>query len=146
MNEVDIRFAIVSLPRSGSTSLAEMLNCHRDIRCLIEPFHPKRYDGMFRRSVVGEASLDATLDQIFSRCNGIKHVWESNGWPFMERPGLNFHMSLKPNLHVIFIVRRNLLQRVVSNLISRQTQYWIGTKERFLERLDQVALAPVDHL
>jgi sulfotransferase family protein len=134
------RFVVLSLPRSGSTTLARLLNCHKDIRCLIEPFHPKRYAGKFYNAAADERSLDSVLNAIWSKCNGIKHVWESSGWPFEDRPELNDRIVLGPNRRLIFMIRRNLLRRIVSNFISRQTKFWIGTKEEFHERLQSVQL------
>jgi hypothetical protein len=141
---VGSRFVIFSLPRSGSTTLARLLNAHKDIRCLVEPFHPKRYGGKLNALSTNELSLDSVLETIWSRWNGIKHVWESNGWPFRERPKLNGHIALGANRSIVFIIRRNLLRRAVSNYISRQTQYWIGTRAEFVKHLDRAELGELD--
>lgn len=137
-------FAIISLPRSGSTSLASLLDCHRDARCLIEPFHPKRYRGVYRSGISCAASLTSTISQIFSAWTGFKHVWESTGWPFQEQPSLNDHIALYPGISVIIIVRKNWLRRFVSNFICRHTQYWIGNRREFHNRLNRVHFKPLD--
>jgi hypothetical protein len=139
----DRRFVIASLPRSGSTTLARALNCHPGIRCLIEPFHPRRYQGTFRRMAM-EGDVTDALERIWTRWNGIKHVWESSGWPFLGRPELNDRLLSESGLKVVFLVRRNWLRRLVSNLICRQTQFWIGTREEFCSRLEYVRLRPLD--
>jgi hypothetical protein len=136
-------FIVSSLPRSGSTTLARLLNSHKDLRCLIEPFHPHRYQGRFHQLAEGR-SLNAALDLIWSRWTGIKHVWESNGWPFLYSPELNDQMALGPSRKIIVVIRRNLLRRVVSNVISRQTRYWIGTRAEFVRRLEQTQLKELD--
>ena len=137
------RFIILSLPRCGSTSLANLLNCHDDIRCLIEPFHPKRYGGRFFE-LAARRSPGATLNLIWTQWNGVKHVWESNGWPFMESPHFNDEILLGQDLKVILVIRRNLLRRIVSNHISRQTNFWIGTRSEFCARLQSSQLSPLN--
>lgn len=136
------KFVIISLPRSGSTNLARVLNCHEQIRCLIEPFHPARYNGRFHAFALRE-SVESALDAIWTRWNGIKHVLESNGWPFPAQPRLNDEVVSGPKGRVIVLIRRNLLKRLVSSYMSRQTNYWIGPKEEFYARLDQVRLRPL---
>jgi hypothetical protein len=138
----DSDFLILSLPRSGSTSLARLLNCHQRVRCLVEPFHPRRYGGRFY-NLAREASMEAALRLIWTRWNGVKHVWEASGWPFIDRPTLNDKLVVVSQ-KVIFLMRRNLLRRFVSNYICQHTQYWIGVKEEFYTRLNQIQLGPLD--
>jgi hypothetical protein len=137
------RFALISLPRCGSTSLALLLNKHPDLACLIEPFHPDRYDGVFHRQAM-QVSLRDSLHRIWTRWNGIKHVFEPSGWPFFGRPELNAEVASQPGQRIVVIVRRNLLRRLVSDLICRQTRYWIGTREEFCARLESTQLLPFD--
>lgn len=139
----DRRFLILSLPRCGSTSLVRLLNCHERIHCLIEPFHPKRYGGRFYALARDEGSLDGALKILWTKWNGVKHVWESSGWPFIDRPTLNDKIALASK-KIIFLMRRNLLRRFVSNYICRYTQYWIGAKDEFHARLNQIQLSPLD--
>jgi hypothetical protein len=136
-------FALISLPRCGSTSLALLLNQHPRLSCLIEPFHPERYDGVFHRQAL-RVSPRESLRRIWTRWNGIKHVFEPNGWPFLGRPELNSEVAVQQGQRVVVIRRRNLLRRLVSDLICRQTRYWIGTREEFCARLEQTRLLPLD--
>jgi len=133
---VGMRFIIDGLPRTGSTSLARMLSCHRSISCMIEPFHPSRYGGQYRQHVRDSISLQQTLDLIWLRWVGIKHVWEApTNWPFESEPILNEEL-IRCAPAVISIERRNLLQRYISSLLSRRLRFWIGTKAEFLRRLE----------
>jgi len=138
------RFIVLSLPRCGSTTLTRLLNSHKNIRCLIEPFHPRRYGGKFNAFAVDQFSLDSALEIVWTRWNGIKHVWESSGWPFLERPELNDRVVLGADRNVVFIMRRNLLRRAISHHISRQTRYWMGSKAGFLRHLDDVKFRELD--
>ncbi len=136
-------FVIDGLTRTGSTTLAGLLNCHPDIRCLVEPFHPRRYGGSFNRMAIAEGSAQPALNMIWCRWTGIKHVWESNGWPFTANPGLNDEVVLSGS-DVIFLRRRNLLRRWISSFISRQLSFWIGTRDEFHARLDEIQLGEID--
>ena len=140
----DRNFVIASLPRCGSTTLARILSCHSEIRCLVEPFHPKRYGGRFHSAVSNEETLESVLRVLWSKWTGIKHVWEANGWPFPQQPQLNESIVNGQNRKAIVLVRRNLLRRFVSNYISRQTRFWIGSKSDFLKNLKSVDLPPID--
>lgn len=135
---------ILSLPRSGSTTLARLLNTHSDVKCLIEPFHPMRYGGTFHRTARLN-SMHSALLTIWNRWNGIKHVSEADGWPFHDRPELNDQMISGPVRRFVLLVRRNHLRRVVSNILSRRLQFWIGSRAEFLTRLEHArmpALSP----
>jgi hypothetical protein len=129
------KFVIDSLPRTGSTSLASILWCHPDIRCLIEPFHPHRYRGLFHRMALERHSVNPVLSLIWRRWTGIKHVWEANGWPFADCPELNDEIVIGPDTKVLFLRRRNLLRRVISGLVSRNLKFWMGTRQEFHQRL-----------
>ena len=137
------RFVISSLPRCGSTSLAELLSAHKNIKCLVEPFHPKRYRGRYHELARNERALDSTLRLIWNNWNGIKHVWQPNGWPFLDRAHLNDSILLNSD-RVILLTRQNLLRRFISNYISQNTDYWIGTRSEFQVRLDRTRMPRLD--
>jgi hypothetical protein len=134
-------FVIDSLPRTGSTTLARLLNTHPDIRCLVEPFHPLRYDGQFHKMALQAQSVEPALNLIWHRWSGIKHVWQasSKGAPFPRNPDLNDGIVLGAG-RVVFLQRRNLLRRYVSARISQQLCFWIGTRQEYLARLENIQL------
>jgi hypothetical protein len=117
-------FLVFSQLRCGSTTLRRLLNCHPQLRCLEEPFNPFNYGGQYLKRVSDLTSLDEVLSEIWRSYNGIKHTWCSDGWPFTDRPSFNTVLLLKPGQKVVYLRRRNLLQRVVSEHISRQAQVW----------------------
>jgi hypothetical protein len=139
----DTRFVVLSMPRSGSTTLARLLNCHARIRCLHEPFHPHRFGGRFHAFAV-HRSVHETLAVIWEKWNAIKHVWDLEGFPFAERAELNDQIVTAATCKVVLVVRRNILRRIVSNHLSRQTHTWIGPRETFISRLATTAVAPLD--
>jgi len=116
------RFVLYSLARCGSTTFNDLLNCHEDIRSISEPFEPQRYGGQYYQTVTDAASLDKTLDIIWQSYDGIKHVWHPNGAPFVGRPDLNKRLISSPVVSVLFLTRRNILQRLLSNQIQRQSR------------------------
>jgi len=133
-------FVIDGPTRTGSTTLAKLLNCHPDINCVIEPFHNRRAGAQFNRLAVESGSIRPALSLIWQRWNGLKHVWESGSdWPFIGRPDLNDAVLSGADL-LIFLRRRNLLRRYVSSVISKRMGFWVGTREEFIMRLDEVHL------
>ena len=123
-------FAIVSLPRCGSTALFRALSLGSMVRIEYEPD--------FGDSWSDRARLEEACSALFSRASGIKHVWDPNGWPFTNKS----HQSTLETLarseewievnasvlectrKVVFLRRRNQLARVVSDLLGQQTDLW----------------------
>jgi len=120
------RLLIFSLPRTGSSSLLKILNCHPRIVCGFEPLNPStRLGRKFRFAIRDEAALERALAEVWKLYNGIKHVWNCNGLPF-EHDGarLNHHLLEVAGARVLFLRRRNILRRIVSGEISRQSGQW----------------------
>ncbi len=117
-------FILFCLARTGSTSIAKALNMHPAIRCVIEPFNERNFEGRYAAAVTDERSLFVTVAALRSRFNGIKHVWHPSGWPFGNGTHLNRCLATMEDQKVIFLTRRNVLRRLVSSLISEQLQVW----------------------
>jgi hypothetical protein len=79
--------------------------------------------------------MATALNDIFWHWNGLKHVYEHSGWPFVGDIGLNVDVLTARSCRVVMIIRQNALRRLISNIICRQTGYWIGSKHEFLRRL-----------
>jgi hypothetical protein len=114
---------IFALPRTGSTSLMRMLNCHPALHICNEPFNrdTKSIEGL--GPVDSADALDAALERVWMEHNGIKHVWQSSGWPFTTGR-LNRRLLLRSAGRVVSLTRRNLLQQAVSNELARQTHFY----------------------
>jgi len=112
----------------------------------MEPFHPSRYWGGYHDLARNGLALDCALNLIWQNWEGIKHVWEPNGFPFLGRPELNDRLISSAERSVILIRRRNLLRRFVSNHIARCTGYWMGTKAEFQSRLKSVQVPSLDSM
>lgn len=135
---------IYSLPRCGSTRLLRLLNRHLGgERIVDEPFNPvhrARYVGELPRTV---AELSIALERLGSRYWGFKQVWKPDGWPF-EQPELNQALLADAQLQVVLLIRRNLLQRRVSEQISEQLQLWHPLNADEQRRFETHAYQPLD--
>lgn len=139
-----MRYIIHSLPRTGSTTLARALNCHPDLSCVTEPFHPKRYDGFFNRSAIEEGSVESAIAMIARRWAGLKHVFDaSNGWPFASHPAMNDRLLFMAD-KVILLKRRDALNRYLSDHIAKHLGFWIGSRDEFLKRLQRAEIPALD--
>ena len=117
------RFILFAHPRSGSTTLANLLNLHPCLNILVEPFHenfhlwsPKNPN--YLEQVVDTASLDSQLARIFETHNGIKTI----NWPLPFE--LYAHMLSDEQKRIIFLRRRNMLRAGMSNAISHRIGVW----------------------
>jgi hypothetical protein len=96
-------FVLDGFPRTGSTTIMHLLNAHPDIRCCMEPFHPKRFGGDFNRLAVEHNSVAEPLVLMQARWNGLKHVWEpGTGWPFQGRQNLNDDLVTRAEMWSLF--------------------------------------------
>lgn len=117
------KLVVVAHPRSGSNALVGILRCHPAITLLNEPFNedfsswlPANPDYLSQVSDV--ASLDQVVDGILAGHSGFKlHTYQ------LEM-SLLAHLLTRPDLHVVFLRRRNLLEAVVSSFIAEQTGLW----------------------
>jgi LPS sulfotransferase NodH len=118
-----LRLVLAAHARSGSNSLVEILNLAPDVSMLNEPFNENftRWspeNPNYRDRVVDTTSLDAVMNEIFASWTGIKTLGYQLDLCLLE------HLVLRPDVHVVFLRRRNLLETVVSNLIALQTNLW----------------------
>src|SRR3972149_643545 len=110
-------------PRSGSSSLFEILQSHPELNILEEPFNENftRWDAAnkdYRELVHDIPSLEAQVSEIFATWNGMKIL------DYQLPADLIIHLLRRADCKIIFLRRRNLLQSVVSVLIAEQTKLW----------------------
>jgi len=110
-------------PRSGSSSLYEILQLHPELNIFEEPFNENftKWDSKnknYLELIHDIPSLDTQVEEIFTTYNGIKI-------PDYQLPvDLAVHMLQRSDCKIIFLRRRNILQSVVSVLIAEQTGLW----------------------
>lgn len=125
-------FVIVSLSRCGSTTLFRTIELHHDIKIAYEPNYGESWKDI--------SGFEANLQALKMQFDGVKHVWDPNGWPFVNREhistlnslsGYEYWLSINMKLvaskvwdKVIFLRRKNQLSRVVSDLLGQQTGLW----------------------
>src|SRR5216117_3484918 len=116
----NIRLIFFAHPRSGSSSLYQILQLHPDLNTLEEPLNEnfKRWNSNnknYRELIHNIPSLDVQVAEIFTTYNGIKML------DYQLPDDLTVHLLQRLDCKVIFLRRRNLLQSVVSMLIAEQT-------------------------
>ena len=119
----DIHILFFAHPRSGSSSLYQILQLHPELDILEEPFNENftRWNGNnknYLELIHDIPSLDEQVAEIFATHNGIKML------DYQLPRELAVHMLQRPDYKIIFLRRRNLLQSVVSVLIAEQTHLW----------------------
>jgi hypothetical protein len=142
----DERLVLLAWPRSGSSSLWEIMRAHPDLRLMAdEPFNenftewsPCNPDYLARLRDL--ESLDVVLDELFRAYRGIKVLSYQ-----LDEEQLT-HLVQRPGLRIIYISRRNLLQTAVSDRIAKQTHVynrWDVRPEETLEHRYET-LTPLD--
>ncbi len=123
MNYYQNKVIIFAHPRSGSTSLYKILNTHPDLNLALEPFHDSygewHPDEKNYIDYINDIpSLDAALEELFSKYNGMKILSYQLPVEFYK------HLLNRSDCKVIFLWRANYLKSVVSVLIAEQTHIW----------------------
>lgn len=103
--------------RSGSRTLAQLVNHYQPDSCMLEPFFEGFHDGRYRR-IAMHFGLSEALKQIPTP--HFKHCWHFCGWPFPENSTLNRELLAHRGYDIAFVTRRNLLKKIVSNHIANQ--------------------------
>jgi len=121
--------------RSGSTSLMEILGAHPDVRMVNEPFSPNRdrSGGCYHQQVSDQATLEATVQEIFHHYNGMKHL-------IYQLPLEWNHALVEQCGRRVLLYRQNMLAAVVSAMLAEQTSTWFGNREALLNE----PLQPLD--
>ena len=122
MNRND-RVILFAHPRSGSSSLYQILQLHPDLDILEEPFnehftewYPNNKN--YRSLIFDIPSLDVQLADIFLAYQGVKVL------DYQLPDDLAIHLLRRSDCKIIFLRRQNLLQSVVSVLIAEQAHLW----------------------
>jgi hypothetical protein len=119
----NLRLIFFAHPRSGSSSLFQILQLHPSLHLLEEPFNENftrwsPHNPNYRDQIHDRSSLDAQLAVIFASYNGLKVL------DYQLPDDLIVQLLHRPDSHILFLRRRNLLQTVVSLLIAEQTRLW----------------------
>lgn len=119
----NIRVLFFAHPRSGSSSLYQILQLHPELNILEEPFNENftrwnENNKNYLELIHDIPSLDAQVAEIFATFNGIKML------DYQLPNDLAIHLLQRSDCKIIFLRRRNILQSVVSVLIAEQTHLW----------------------
>ena len=129
----ELRCTIFAFPRTGSSTLRKLFDLHPNLSCIHEPFNEdlsnvRDYtDNQLDVADIDSADqLNAVLERMFANKSVLKHL------EVQLTPDLNRTLITYPGTKLIFLWRRNLLQRLVSNYISISAQYYHGDRSVIL--------------
>jgi LPS sulfotransferase NodH len=122
-NSGSSRVVVLAHPRSGSNSLVEILERHRSVSIINEPFnehftswHPGNRDYVSRLRA-GE-SMGRLLDELFADFTGLKVLsYQLNDAELKT-------LLDRGDVRIIALRRRNLLQTAVSQVVAEATGLW----------------------
>ena len=116
-------FVLFAQARSGSSNLLRMLQLHPKLRIAEEPLHEKYHkwhpgEPQYVKLIKDVPTLEEQLAALFSKHDGIKVL------DYQLPEEIYAHLLLKPELKVVALRRRTLLQQLVSGFIAEQTGIW----------------------
>jgi LPS sulfotransferase NodH len=128
-----IRFLILALPRTGSSTLQHVFSGLRGVPFIREPFNRNEWPGAHPPSIRGVADLAERLRILAAPgpVHAVKHVhdplhWElgtPGGWELLEK------LCRLPDCRIVFLYRQNILRQFLSTEIAHQTKNWGNTSE-----------------
>lgn len=123
MPAVSNPLVIFAQARSGSTVLWRVLQLHPQLNLALEPFQPKYHiwkpdEPDYINLIVDIRTLEEQLAVLFSKYDGFKVL------DYQLPEELYTHMLLRPDIKVIALRRRDILQQAVSGFIAGQTGIW----------------------
>lgn len=147
MNYNQNKVIIFAHPRSGSTSLYNILNTHPDLNLALEPFHDSYGEWHpdeknYIDYISDIPTLDAALEELFLKYNGMKIL------SYQLPEEIYKHLLNRSDCRVIFLWRANYLKSVVSVLIAEQTGIWqksdLNTISGAYEQLEPLKIEGID--
>lgn len=136
-------FLIFCMPRTGSTTLVEVLNTYQGVKCINEPFNCALHPG-YGNQVVDRQSLGHVFSEIWAAYNGIKHAVPLYGRGPFPSAVHGFNILDCIDCNVILLGRRNLLKRAISQELAYQSGIWHFRNEAALGDRRQHIFDPVD--
>ncbi len=119
----DARVVLLAWPRSGSSSLWQIMRSHPQLRLMPdEPFNENfaswAGDNPDYLARLEAESFERVLDELFAGYRGIKILSYQ-----LDEEQLT-SLVLRPDVRIVYIGRRNLLQTAVSDRIAKHTKIW----------------------
>jgi len=117
------KFVLFANARSGSTSLAKLLDESPDVKLCMEPFHPKystwNPQGRdYSKFIKDPKTMNQSLDEIFSKYTAMKVL------EYQISEEIYLTMLGRRDLKIILLQRKNLSKAALSSLIGQQTSIW----------------------
>ena len=131
------------MPRTGSTTLVEVLNTYQGVKCINEPFNCALHPD-YGHQVADMQSLAHVFSEIWATYNGIKHAVPLYGRGPFPPAVHGFNILDCVDCNVILLARRNLLKRAISHEIAYQSGIWHFRNEAALGDRRQHIFDPVD--
>lgn len=142
-------FAIIGLPRSGTTYLSTFLHSHPQIYCSGEEFNPyavvapsgrdERHETILRR----DRAPTAYLDRFFEKAAEPEITHQ--GFKLMLGHNLEAleYVAAHPELKIIYLWRDNRLAQAASMILAEKTKHWARLKFK-PKTVTKIAASPRD--
>ena len=138
-------FILFARARTGSTSLAKLLNDINNIKVAIEPFHPKYIqwnpeERNYSEYIVDLETMDTAIAELFDKYAGLKVLM------YQFDRNIYQHLLTKANVKILFLTRRKLIHSTLSNLIAEQTSFWQKEDVQDNSKYSDLQPIPIDKI
>lgn len=133
------KFVIFASARTGSTSLAKVLEESKDVKLALEPFNPdytkwNPKEKNYSKLIADAKSVNTVLDKIFASFSAIKTL------DYQLAESANLTLLGRADLKVLFLTRKNRVEQTISDLVAHQTKSWHKPEDKDIYK----KLKPID--
>jgi len=119
---------IFASARTGSTSLADLLNKIKGVNLCFEPFnedYPKWKTGNidYLSKIKDKSSFNKVLNDLFDNFNALKVL----DYQLPEK--YYFKLLSRSDIKILFLRRKSVLDQIISDLVAHQVGEWRKTKD-----------------
>ncbi len=140
-------FVIFANARSGSTSLAKLLNESVGVNLAMEPFHPNYSEWNpeernYSEYIEDSETMNEALDELFDKYNAMKVLI------YQFPPEIYLTMLKRQDLKILFLRRENLVKAAFSSLVAQQTNIWhkADLNEKAYEELGPIEAKKIEEI
>lgn len=160
MGKKAVKFALLTMPRSGTNYFVEKLEYHKYVMCHYEPFHPDKVILSGKRKGFPEDiwfklqnqkfrtyEEDLYFDYLLGQDPSILLGYKAYGFKIFETHNKRIFWSLAadPEFHILILQRKNFLKLYSSYLIALKSNVWSVYHEKDKNKSQKVLFDPEDY-
>lgn len=160
MGKKAVKFALLTMPRSGTNYFVEKLEYHKFVMCHYEPFHPNKVMLSGKRKGYPDEILadlqnqrfrtydeDLFFDYLLGQDPNVPMGYKAYGFKIFESHNKRIFWSLaaNPEFHILILQRKNFLKLYSSLLLAMKSNVWSVYDKKDKNKKEKVEFDPDDY-